>query len=191
MPRIDAPTVTEHHARRRAAIVAAAVDLLGNDGVSAVTPAAVAAAAGLARSSVYQYYPSTGALVGAAVEEVFRRTLAELEAATAAARTPRTRVTAYVHASLDAALAGHFPQGSYRGSELDLPTQQRVHVLHAALVEPLVAALREAGIRDAEGVAGLVGGVVGSAALQVQQGEPAAAVRRRLRAFVHGALGLG
>ena len=190
MPRIDAPTVAEHHARRRAAIVSAAADLLGTEGVGAVTPAAAASAAGLARSSVYQYYPSTGALVGAAVEELFGRTLADLEAAMVSARTPQARVTAYVDASLDSALAGHFPQGSYHGTELGPDTQERVHALHAALVDPLVAALRQAGIRDAEGVAGLVGGVVGSAALQVRYGEPAAAVRRRLRAFVRGALGL-
>ncbi len=190
MPRIDAPTVAEHHARRHAAIVSAAVDLLGTDGAGAVTPAAVASVAGLARSSVYQYYASTGALVGAAVEEVFRRTLADLEAAMAAARTPQARVAAYVDASLDAAVAGHFPQGTYRGAELSPETQERVHVLHTALMDPLVAALRDAGLRDAEGVAGLVGGVVSAAALQVEHGEPAAAVRRRARGFVRGATGL-
>jgi len=105
MPKIDAPTVVEHHARRRAAIVSAAVDLLGADGAGAVTPAAVAAVAGLARSSVYLYYPSTGALVGAAVEEVFRRALADLTEAMAGARTPEARVTAYVDAGIDAAMA--------------------------------------------------------------------------------------
>ncbi len=190
MPKIDAPTVVEHHARKRAAIVSAAVELLGADGAGAVTPAAVAAAAGLARTSVYQYYPSTGALVGAAVEEVFRRALADLTEAMAGARTPGARVTAYVDASLAAALHGHFPQGTYHGSELTAETQERVHRLHDALVDPLVAALRDAGVPDAVGVAGLVGGVVNAAAVQVQHGEPVPRVRRRVRAFVRGAIGL-
>jgi AcrR family transcriptional regulator len=183
MPKIDAPTVVEHHARRRADIVAAAAELHGADGTTAVTPAAVAALAGLARSSVYQYYPSSGALVGAAVEEVFRRTLDGLESAMRTARTPAARLTAYVDASLDAAVAGHFPQGSYHVAT--------IHELHEALAEPLVSALRDAGVRDAAGVAGLVGGVVSSAAIQVQHGEPVATVRRRLRTFVHGATGVG
>ena len=57
MPRIDAPTVAEHHVMRRDAIIAAARDLLGTAGASAVTPAAVAGRSGLARTSVYQYFP--------------------------------------------------------------------------------------------------------------------------------------
>jgi AcrR family transcriptional regulator len=191
MPKIDAPTVVEHHARRRADIVAAAAELLGADGTTAVTPAAVAALAGLARSSVYQYYPSSGALVGAAVEEVFRRTLDGLESAMRTARTPAARLTAYVDASLDAAVAGHFPQGSYHVAEIPTEMAATIHELHEALAEPLVSALRDAGVRDAAGVAGLVGGVVSSAAIQVQHGEPVATVRRRLRTFVHGATGVG
>ena len=61
MPRIDAPTVAEHHAQRRAALLAAAEELLAEQGVEAVTPAAVGARAGLARSSVYQYFSSSPA----------------------------------------------------------------------------------------------------------------------------------
>ncbi len=52
MPRIDAPTVAEHHQMRRAALMAAAGDLLATQGVESVTLGAVGAAAGLARSSV-------------------------------------------------------------------------------------------------------------------------------------------
>ena len=190
MPKIDAPTLAEHHARRRAAIVGAAVDLLGTEGVAAVTPAAAAAGAGLARSSVYQYFPSTGALVGAAIEEMFRRIIDGLETAMAGARSPAERVTAYVDASLDAALAGHLPQVTYHGSELSAEWHGRVHDLHTALVDPLVTALAEAGVADPGEMAGLVGGVVNAAATQVQHGASIPAVRRRVRAFVLGAVGL-
>ncbi len=190
MPKIDAPTVAEHHARRRSAIVSAAADILGADGPEAVTPAAVAAGAGMARSSVYQYYDSTLALLGAAVEEVFHRTTQDLRAATERARTPEARITAYVDASLDAAVSGHFPQGSYHGTGLPAETAARLHGLHEQLAEPLVSALRAAGVRDAVGVAGLVGGVVSAAAVQIGHGEPEPAVRRRLRAFVRRATGL-
>ena len=89
MPRIEAPTLAEHHAQRRAAIVAAAVDLLGREGIGAVTPAAVASGSGLARSSLYQYFPSTAALVAAAVEESFTRTRILIERGQSRAATPR------------------------------------------------------------------------------------------------------
>ncbi len=190
MPKIDAPTVAEHHARRRSAIVSAAADVLGADGADAVTPAAVAARAGLARSSVYQYYASTGALLGAAVEEVFHRTTEDLRSATDRARSPEARVTAYVEASLDAAVSGHFPPGSYHAGALPAETAARLHGLHEELAEPLVSALGAAGVRDAAGIAGLIGGAVSAAAVQIGHGEPEATVRRRLRAFVRRAAGL-
>lgn len=185
MPKIDAPTVAEHHAMRRAAILGAATDLLGREGVSAVTPAAVAASAGLARSSVYQYYPSTGALVGAGVEETFRRSLVALEHAMSGAGSPQERVLAYVDAGLTAAVDGHQPMAAYVG--LDLPDECRARVveMHRALVAPLVDALAEGGVSDAQGVAELVGGVVSAGATQVRRGESLAAVRPRNRLDPH------
>ena len=49
MPRITAPTLAEHQARQRDALVEAAVAILATEGVAAATPAAVGARAGLAR----------------------------------------------------------------------------------------------------------------------------------------------
>ena len=57
MPRIEAATVAEHNAMRRRQVVDAAAEVLGDVGVGGFTPAAVAKRAGLARSSMYQYYP--------------------------------------------------------------------------------------------------------------------------------------
>lgn len=182
--------MAEHHAQRRAAIVDAAVAVLRVSGPAAVTPAAVAGAAGLARSSVYQYYPSTGALLGTALEEELRRTRDALEAATARARAPRRRLTAYLDVSLDAAVAGHQPLGAHAGLELPAEYRERLGELHACLVRPLVDAVRAVGGDDPEGTAPLVLGAVGAAAAQVSRGAPLPAVRRRLHRFVSASLGL-
>ncbi len=188
MPKIDAPTVVEHHALKRAEIVEAAVALLGAEGAGAVTPAAVASRAGLARSSVYQYYPSTGALIAAAVEEMFRRAVATLDRAVAGAHTPQERLTAYLDASFDEALAGHQPLVAL--SDLAMPRDCLVRVidLHARLVDPLVRSLAELGVADPAGTAGLVNGVVSAGAAQVGRGEPAPRVRRRVKDFVSRAV---
>lgn len=190
MPKIDAPTVAEHHARRRADVVSAAVSVLSAEGPAAVTPAAVAAQSGLARSSVYQYFPSTGALLGAAVEETFRVTLAALDTALAGARTPVDRLVAYVDTSFDGALAGHLPLAALSATGIPPDCLARVLDLHVALMAPLVQALADAGVEDAAGVAGLVNGAVSSAATQVGRGEDESEVRRRVRAFVVRAVGL-
>lgn len=184
VPRIDAPTVAEHSAHRRAAIVRAATELLALSGPQAVTPAAVAKVAGLARSSVYQYFPSTGALVAIAVEEAFAQARGRLVAALADARTPAARIAAYVDASLDAAIDGHRPMTSLDLPSLPAQCRDRVSELHAGLLEPLVAALVDAGSTDAVGVAGLVNAVVVAAAGQVVRGESVSVVRRRVQGFV-------
>lgn len=188
VPKIEAPTVAEHHAMRRAAILDAATQLLSREGVQAVTPAAVASSAGLARSSVYQYYPSTGALIAAGVEETFRRLDEALDAAMSSATTPQERVSAYVDVSLAAAVEGHQPMSAYLGLEMPEHCRASVVELHVAIVTPLVNALTESQVADARGVAELVNGVVSAGAAQVRRGEPVEAVRARVLGFVRAAL---
>ena len=53
MPKIEAPTVAEHRAMRRRAVVDNAVDLLVSEGPAALTPAAVAKLTGLALSLIH------------------------------------------------------------------------------------------------------------------------------------------
>lgn len=189
MPRIDAPTVAEHHTQRRAALLDAALDLLSREGVAGVTPAAVAAAAGMARSSVYQYHPSTGALVAAGVTEMFHRTRRLIDEGQAGATTPPERVLAWVDSALGAAGAGHEPMKVFASADLPDECRAAVAGLHRELTEPLVGALQELGVADAAAVAELVGGVVSAGAAQVARGEPVGAVRSRVRDFVLGALG--
>lgn len=186
MPRIEASTVAKHHALRRAEILAAAVDILGTEGPGALTPAAVAAVAGLARSSVYQYFPSTAALVAAGVEETFRLASARIDSALAAATTTHERVAAYVDGALAAAAAGHQPMRLYAAADLPDECRQAMQDLHRQISEPLVTALQADGVADARGVGELIGGVVAAGATQVSRGEPVAAVRGRVREFVLG-----
>lgn len=65
MPRIAAETVAEHVANQEAAVIAAASRLFAERGVAAVTLADVAAEVGLARTSLYRYYPDKAHLLAA------------------------------------------------------------------------------------------------------------------------------
>lgn len=190
VPKIDAPTLAEHHSQRRSAILSAATDLLLTDGAAAVTPAAVAAGSGLARSSVYQYYSSTGALLGAAVEEMFARAQAAIDAALAGAETPEQRLAAYLDASLDLAREGHGQLAGLGSSGLPVPPEcaQRVVALHEQLVAPLTAALADAGDAHPALTAGLLNGVVGAAAAQLARGAADDVVRAGMHRFARAAL---
>ncbi|HEX6887013.1 MAG TPA: TetR family transcriptional regulator [Candidatus Nanopelagicales bacterium] len=190
MPRIDAPTVAEHHARRRAALVAAAGDLLATEGVEGVTLAAAGAAAGLARSSVYQYFDSAGSLLAATVEAALPRATAELAAAVARAGAPLDRVEAWVRASVAGGTdPAHRSMADLGGMQLPEACRARLAELHAAQQAPLEAALAEHGVAEPALVAELLSGLVRTAAASINAGADAAAVTQRAVALVLGACG--
>ncbi len=188
MPRIDAPTVAEHHAMRHDAIVAAACETLVAAGVSAVTPAAVAAQAGLARTSVYQYYPSTGALVAAAVEAMFAEANTVLSDVVGRTGDPRERIHRYVAAALELAARNHGP--FHPLSVVDLPPmcRARVRELHEEVLAPLRAAVVELGVAEPEIVVGLAFGAISAAAQLVDHGTHLAAATERTVRFVDAGL---
>ncbi len=68
MPRIDAPTVAEHHARQRDRILDSAFRLFIDRGVHAVGMAEIAEDAGLRRNSLYRYFSSRDDIVVALFE---------------------------------------------------------------------------------------------------------------------------
>lgn len=99
MPRIDAPTVAEHHARKRRALIDAARVLLAETG-EAPSMTLVGQRAGLARSSVYQYFSSKEDLLQAVVADVFPDWAQQVQRRVDAASQPGERVWAYVEANV-------------------------------------------------------------------------------------------
>ena len=69
MPKIQAPTVALHRELRRQQLMAAAMELALSNGAEAISVAAVANKAGLARSSIYEYFASSADLVADLVLE--------------------------------------------------------------------------------------------------------------------------
>ena len=189
VPKINAPTVAEHHAHQRAALINAAIEILAENGVTGVTPAAVGARAGLARSSVYQYFPSTAALLATIVEEAFPRANAVIRAALDPAGTPRERVDAYIRQTLVLASEGvHRPAAALLAADLPPECRTRLAELHAQQAAPLIDALRGLGLRDPSMTARLVGGVLQAAMAAVEQGSPVDHAIREVLEFVNAGL---
>ena len=186
MPRIDAPTVVEHHSKQRAALLAAGGDLLASRGVDAVTPAAVGAAAGLARSSVYQYFDSSPALIAAIVEDAFPRATDELRAAVAKAGPPSAQVDAYVRTALKMATdPAHRSLYALGRTELPSACRARLAELHAEQHAPLRAALGELAVPDLDLTTRLVLGLLGAAVQSVIDGAAKKRVESRLLTVLH------
>lgn len=63
MPRITGPNIAQHVADQEAAVFAAAIALFERHGVDAVSMGVIAEDVGLARSSLYRYFPNKAAIV--------------------------------------------------------------------------------------------------------------------------------
>ena len=111
MPRITAPTVAEHRASQQRALLDAARTLLARTG-EAPSMAEVAALAGLARPSAYQYYKSRTDLLNALVLDVFPRWARRVEEAMAAQECPADRILAYVLTNIALVAEGEHAVGS-------------------------------------------------------------------------------
>ena len=189
MPRISAPTLAEHQARRRQALVTAAVDILAEDGVAALTPAAVGRRASLARSSTYQYFDSSAALLATAVEEAHAEVVTVVALATDRAQGPDAIVDAYVTGVVG--LATTSAARALRALErAELPPMCAARLDELAVIRraPLVRALTGGGVPDPGLTAVLVAAVVGAGAAEVAAGADPVVVRARLLTLVHAGI---
>jgi AcrR family transcriptional regulator len=187
MPRIDAATVAEHRARQRAALLRAAEDLLTAEGYDALNFAAVAKRAGLARSSVYEYFTSLDDLVASLVEQVLPQWLARLAEQMGRARTPRTRLAAYVRTQLEMVVEGSHRLAVALGRvPLSKEARVRIAAVHARFAPQIDGVLADLGYRDPESGAAYVQAVVNEATRQLHAGAQPNSTIRSAVAFALG-----
>ncbi len=189
MPRIDAPTVAEHHAARAAELSRLAIEIVEDEGAAALTLAELARRAGLSRPSLYSYFDSREDLVATICEQAVTVWADEVIATMEAESDPLLRLQAFVIAQLEAAAASrHQAAFALLESGLSPEGHARVMAAHA----PLQAALREAveqiGLDTAAAVVPMVQAVVSSAYGQIQAGADADSVMQGARRFVEGGL---
>lgn len=183
MPRIQASTVAEHREQQLGRILAAARSLLAQEG-RAPTLAEVAAEAGLARSSIYQYFSSSEDLLAAVVADIFPSWAQQVIDAVEAAPTPGAQIWAYVEANVR--LFASSEQAVARA--LTTVVEPTVLVgpmteFHESLQQPLIASLRAHGESDPELVADLIGAMVVRASRDVWSANPQTARRRVAKAL--------
>ncbi|QCQ93054.1 TetR/AcrR family transcriptional regulator [Rhodococcus sp. SGAir0479] len=179
MPRINAPTVGEHRAAQQRALLDAAREVLAEGATDIPSFGEVAARAGLARSSMYQYFKSRQHLLDALIEDAFPRWSTRVAAAMADADSPEQRVLAYIDANLTLVAEGEHAIATALaqiapGPELDAKSR----AMHEDLYTPLSDALRELGVRDVAAMSELVNAVLHAASRQVERGEDLESVRR-------------
>ncbi|WP_314177475.1 TetR/AcrR family transcriptional regulator [Streptomyces winkii] len=156
---------------QRSALLDAARALLSEGGTEALTFPALAQRTGLARSSVYEYFRSRGAVVEELCAVDFPVWAAEVEAAMAEAESPEEKIEAYVRRQL--ALVGdgrHRAVVAISAGELDAGAREKIRAAHGGLVGMVVEALGALGHEQPRLAAVLLQGVVDVAVRRIELG---------------------
>jgi len=170
VPRIQAPTVAEHRAAQHRALLDAARQILSETG-RPPTLTQVAARAGLARPSLYQYFRSPGDLLNAVVEDVFPRWSARVAAAMDAAAPPADRVLAYVLTNFELITEGEHALASLLAEVAPGDTvAEQSRAMHQQLLEPLVEALHHLGVRAVPETAEMINAIVFAGSRLIESG---------------------
>lgn len=196
MPRISAASVAEHVARQEAAVVDAAVGLFLERGYRSVSLADIAAAVGLARNSLYRYFPGKEHILLAWLRRELPEQARRADAAIDPGAAPVDRVLAWARFQLDYAREPVHQLLAAVGEiahELDPDARAELADSHRLLLEPVHEILADAGVADAgerqARTSLLLGLVLGAARHEEATGEDAL-VRARLedavRALVPG-----
>ncbi|URM94498.1 TetR/AcrR family transcriptional regulator [Actinomadura madurae] len=175
MPKISEATVAEHRARQLRTLLDAARALVAEEGIEALSLAALARRVGLSRPSLYEYFRSKDDLVAAVLEQELPRWAEHVERALAGVQSLDGKVEAYIRAQLEVMTDGrHAAAVALVEHALAEPALERIRVGHAQLLRPLAAALDAGGVPEPALRAELIQGLVDAAA-RVAQRDPAAA----------------
>ncbi len=190
MPKIAAASVAEHRANQRRALLDAAHALLRESG-AAPSMQDVAERAGLARSSVYQYFESREDLLHQLVVDIAPKWSQRVTESMAAQSDPVEQVVAYATANLALVADGaHAVAAALQSLVPSEALDGHADDMHASITEPLVDALRAAGASDPAGIAHLVTAMVFASTKLLEQGQPIEPVQTTLvtavRALVRG-----
>src|SRR5262245_56562687 len=109
MPRITEGSIEEHRQAARARVFDALARLMYERGYDAITLADIAEAAGMARTSMYNYYPTKEALLVAYTDSEMEAFVAQLRADLADAQGAVERLRLYVRRQLEYFATHHLP----------------------------------------------------------------------------------
>jgi AcrR family transcriptional regulator len=186
MPRIGAPTIEEHVRNQNGKVLDAASRLFRQRGLHGTDMSDIAQAVGLARNSLYRYYPNKEHLLVACVERDMGPFLEQFRGLETKFTEPRARVDAWIDMSIDIATsASHATlelMSEIKEASSDLRQQvMRLHQLPNEVLSRAVTALVAKQRRDPALVTAMIAGMVQSAAAQAIRRGSSAAVKRELK----------
>jgi AcrR family transcriptional regulator len=184
MPKIETETLSQHRDWRRSQLIDAAAAIALESGGGAVTVAAVAARAGLSRTSVYEYFASSADLAADLVIEELNSFAQELKEISAAGQTPTEAIDLWIEGSLQYIADGRHLLAKALNA-IDLPRNRgaAIGMAHKALLAPLRSKLEELGISDINFALTLIQSTTDGASRRIESGDDAELVIKTTREF--------
>ena len=145
MPRVTGGSIEAHKRDARARVYDAFARLMYERGYDAITLADIAEAAGMARTSMYNYYPSKEALLIAYTDAEMQQFVDDLRVALGDADGAVERLQVYVRRQLDYFATHHLPPGGALRDVLSQDAFTRIFE-HARTLDEILRAILAEGV---------------------------------------------
>lgn len=184
MPKIETQTLAEHRDWRRNQLIEAAAAIALESGGEAITVAAVAARAGLSRTSVYEYFASSADLAADLIIEELKNFGDELAAISAAGESAIESIDLWINGSLQYIADGrHLLAKALNAIDMPGNRSAAIGAAHGALLAPLKSKLGEMGVKDISFALTLIQSTTDGASRRIESGDDAEIVIKTTREF--------
>lgn len=174
MPKISASSVVEHRELRRQQLMEAAITLAIQGGAHTITVSAVAAKAGLARSSVYEYFNCSADLIAELIIEELDYYSERLAKAISEVSDPFEKIEKWIAEGLRYVADGrHMLVKSLNTIDTPDNRKEEISVGHRRLMAPLRSAIVETKVKDPKMAGVFLQSITDAASMRIDAGSDA------------------
>ena len=174
-PKIQAQTILEQRKMRQSQIIDAALSIALETGASSITVAAVAKKAGIARSSVYEYFSSSADLVADLVMEELSIYQERLMTAVKDVQDPYRYLELWIAEALEYVIDGrHLLVKSLNSAAIPEFRRGEIAQGHRNLMASIAAPLEQMGLADIRCAMSYLQNTIDVAATRIESGHESA-----------------
>ena len=173
-PKIQAATIVEQRAMRQRQLIDAALAIALESGAANITVAAVAQRAGLARSSIYEYFSSSADLIADLVIEELALYQKRLSQAVIGTQDPYQHIELWIAEALQYVVDGrHMLIKSLNAATIPEFRRDEISQGHRNLMTTISAPLQEIGLTDIRGAMSYLQNTIEAASVRIESGNDA------------------
>jgi hypothetical protein len=170
-PKIQAETVVEQRQLRQRQLIDAALTIALESGASSITVAAVAEKAGMARSSIYEYFSSSADLVADLVMEELALYQNRLAKAVIGTSDPYEYVELWIAEALQYVVDGrHMLIKSLNMASIPEFRRDEISQGHRNLMVTISSPLQDMGLKDIRAAMSYLQNVIEAASVRIESG---------------------